>query len=870
MKEVPTPLLKPKPLAERTLAFGRSRGKSGPRSLLPPRTRNSQRSRGLASRFQAVIGGKEEVKELETTDSPTTETTTTVPTTTPTSTTTTEVPTTAAAVPFSKRRTQNHGASGRSRSLPFARRNGRRGGFLQKDQNAASSDRSQVLASFLSAAVGNADNHSRTKRMAQFGARSRGRSSLRSSSAQRSDLDTAESAAGEVTDTGSSRRSRLAGRRRQRPSAVKQEEEVPRARAAKPTAAQPTEKQQFTLTPNRSRGRNSGTRRSLPGSRSRRPTSSGSETSATSSGSSSGGAVSLRQRLAARLGATAAKPTPSLPRRGSTRQSSRSPSRSRGSSGSAPRRNRRPNLFASRGGSRSQQNSFNSAQDIDPTPVLPEGSIIVVSEKPTTTSIPVVEGGRTSFKEILQATTVTATLGPNQYTEVEGLDGELRTHVGEKTTVGVAGLTEVTTSFLQPTEIKTAVRTQTKIRGRNSPSYFSYIQPAFTVQPEVRTAAAATSQFPQQQQNNPLALLLMQLLRGQQLNNNGFSTPPLTGRLGGGVQSGPPRQAYRTVTHTTTYVTTLTESALTTVPIFFGGRRTSTVIVNTDVQVITATEVITSSQAIPGQTIAPANNFANGGGLAGLGGLGTGNNFGLNQQQLLLQQLLLQSQQQQQLFQPQQQQQFQPQPQLPQPQPQQPLIRPTREPALLNQQETSSIPPQLEELFRQATEVALEEAARPSTSVETIFVSGSRPGEFFTRLSTVFLDQTDSVQSGGRLSRGRARSRLGRGKRSPSAPVRVLHTELPAVQHRDASEPRNEVSILDHYVMSAMNEIDPGAPDAIGATQTLESARRGVTLRQDALPGVTYVLVQTTGVAGKVQLPSELHQHAALHRGVIA
>ena len=425
--------------------------------------------------------------------------------------------------------------------------------------------------------------------------------------------------------------------------------------------------------------------------------------------------------------------------------------------------------------------------------MLPEGHIIVISDDPITTSIPLVENGQTTYKEVLSATTVTATLEPDQYSVTE-VAGELRTHVGFSTAIGAGGLTEVSTLYLTPTEIKTGVYKTTRVRGRPSSSVSSYIQPAFTVAPEVSTVPASPLQQRPGQNNNALMLLLRQLLGGQQPGQPNFGSPPIN------VPTPKPKQAYRTFSHTTTYVTTLTESALTTVPIFFQGRKTHTVIINKDVQVITATEVLTSSEAIPGQTVPPA---------AGFGGGGFGNTgFGLTPQQLLLQQLFAQPAQQP-LFQ----------------QPQLPLIRPTREPVFA----APSQPPQLEELLRQATAAPV---AAPSSSVVTVYISGSRPGEFFTRLSTVYADGS---------RRGRARRHTG-----------GLQTALPGAERSPplsgARAPPSE-DPLQFYLMPAMNEVE-AAPATSRATQTLESAgaRPSIAVPHvlDTAPSATYVVVKAT------------------------
>ncbi|XP_043217421.1 mucin-17-like [Amphibalanus amphitrite] len=805
----------------RVLAFGRNRSVGGTRNALPLRRRPKPGGRGgLISRFSSVIAGGE-----ETTTTTTTTTTTEAPTEPPT-----EPPTERPTKPeeqeelteITPRRVRGRGRGrlavrGQPQTIRRTVRRrrpirGRRRRPVEENdlQGAGSEVYEQYVAaeplpehnnffeqnhflddagSEVAVVVSDVDPLqaaaegailSRTKRQSSFGARSRSRASRGDSLSKQETL--IEAADHSVSSTGTRARRQNRGRTRARNS---RQSEANRGRNVDPTPSEDT-KEKFTLTSGRSRGSSrsrsrtgssrtssSSTRRAIPGSRRNRPSS--------SSGSGSGLAVSLRQRLQqAQVAAAgisepprATTPEPAPSRGTSSRgSSSRRPS-PRGPSGSRIRQ-RQP-LF----GQDRTRDPPDPEPEIIPTPVLDEGQIIVVSAEQVAVSIPVIADGRTSFRDVFTANTVTNTLEPGQYTETE-VNGEMRTHVGTKTAVGSGGQTELSTLYLSPTEIKTSLRIPTKIRGRISNVRSTYTQPGFTVVPEVNTVSAAQIQPSPAlaNNNNPLTALLQQLLASQ-----GQPAPVLSGSFNAPVAA-PPQQAFRTVSYTTSYVTTVTESDFTTVPIFFQGRKTHTVIINSDVQVITATEVITSTERIPGQTAAPAAAF---GGLGvGLGALG-----GLTPQQLLLQQLLNQP-----------------------PRLQLPAIQPTAARSLLPQ---SQPPPQLEELLRQATEVDQQQPAAQqqpaSTSVVTIFVSGSKPGEFFTRLSTVTLDGPEVT----RIKRGQL----------PTAAVRP--TEIPAFIETDQGlfkVPKNAQVFgdLDFYVMSAMNEIEPDMIK-LGATQTLESVK---------------------------------------------
>ena len=152
------------------------------------------------------------------------------------------------------------------------------------------------------------------------------------------------------------------------------------------------------------------------------------------------------------------------------------------------------------------------------------------------------------------------------------------------------------------------------------------------------------------------------------------------------------------------YTTTLTNIESTVLPITLRGREIKTTLVESKTEVVTATELSTETKIAPTQTLPAAG---------GLGGLilptqsNPLSNGGLTpdlQQQLLLAQLQQQ---------------------------------------LLNQQLLSQVNLDQEGAsVVEQTQIPDPAAVAPSTSVKTIFVSGSKPGEFSRIVTTVTLDGT--------------------------------------------------------------------------------------------------------------------------------
>ncbi|XP_034477293.1 serine-rich adhesin for platelets-like [Drosophila innubila] len=228
---------------------------------------------------------------------------------------------------------------------------------------------------------------------------------------------------------------------------------------------------------------------------------------------------------------------------------------------------------------------------------LGSATITVTHVIPAEVTVPVVNGQVTEYKNIVTGKTSIEVLGPNQYTKILGNNGQASLYLTrEDTSISPAGVTELTRYLLHDTTTTTVTFTPTTIRGRKTS--FSHILPStvYSVENVVSTVQ------PQISANAPLAnILLSQLLLG----NINLPANQLLGALGqpqgqsivgvaGLEPSLPPQPApqpqteYRT--HTSTYVTTIYDGKSTILPITFQGKKILTTVFDTTAQTITATE----------------------------------------------------------------------------------------------------------------------------------------------------------------------------------------------------------------------------------------------------------------------------------------
>lgn len=265
-----------------------------------------------------------------------------------------------------------------------------------------------------------------------------------------------------------------------------------------------------------------------------------------------------------------------------------------------------------RGSTRARGRIANDAIDYEYIPNF-DGTITVTHHIPTEVTIPVVNGGNTEYKNIITDKVSTEILGPQQYSTTSRAHNGLTLVLSSEATNIVKGATEITQFFLKETPTSSVTFTPTQINRRKTS--FSHIVPStvYNVEPVVSTIQ------PQISADAPLAnILLSQLLLG----NLGGALPQqqllgLGGQLGGQLPFNPiqttqlaPVTDYKT--RSTTYVTTLSNAEPTILTVTFRGKEILTTIYDDNVNVITATEFITDTiVTTPTQQVQPTQNINN-------------------------------------------------------------------------------------------------------------------------------------------------------------------------------------------------------------------------------------------------------------------
>ena len=208
--------------------------------------------------------------------------------------------------------------------------------------------------------------------------------------------------------------------------------------------------------------------------------------------------------------------------------------------------------------------------------------ITVTHLVPVATQIPVVEFGNTELRDILSS---------SPSLEVVAVTALKSTDINESpviyanayTLAPQAGIKDIQFDALRATETTSITYTPTRIRGRRTS--FSHIVPTTIYNVETVTTRIVEPV----DQNSLLNSLLQQLLLGG--GTNPAQPNPLLPNPVPVSQS--PVTNY--VTHTSTYVTTITTEDSTELPITFRGREVTTTIVESSTQVITATEFSTET-----------------------------------------------------------------------------------------------------------------------------------------------------------------------------------------------------------------------------------------------------------------------------------
>ncbi|KAG8338616.1 hypothetical protein J6590_000290 [Homalodisca vitripennis] len=443
-----------------------------------------------------------------------------------------------------------------------------------------------------------------------------------------------------------------------------------------------------------------------------------------------------------------------------------------------------------------------------------DGTITVTHQIPTEVTIPVVNGKVTEYKNIITAKPSLEVLGPHQYTTGTAKDGNVVIQLtSEITSTLPNGAMEVTKFLVYETPTTSVTFTPTTLRGRKTS--FSHIVPStvYDVKQEVNTIQ------PQIAANAPLAnLLLSQLLLGNlNLQPNAQQLNPLLGLQNQQLAPSTPTTEFKT--KTTTYVTTVTEHTSTVLPLTFRGKEILTTIVDSSTQVITATEYLTETVVVTPTAALAANpqqiNSLLIPALLQAQLLGPAPQqptinplLGTLQQQILPQDILNIQEEKLQVEEPTQR-----------------FVmrrRPNEESddsLTLQESELEDVvdQPKLEPKTRKKIKVKNgskkpQDAPPPpiaDTSVVTLYVSGRRPGEFSTVLSTVTLGEESSVT---------VRKREVEYKFDDIDKYKLEYSKLPEI---GSSFSTPDDGFENYYVMSALNEVSVEGSEQ--ETQSLES-----------------------------------------------
>ncbi|GFG33362.1 hypothetical protein Cfor_04066, partial [Coptotermes formosanus] len=446
-----------------------------------------------------------------------------------------------------------------------------------------------------------------------------------------------------------------------------------------------------------------------------------------------------------------------------------------------------------------------------------DGSITVTHRIPTEVTIPVVNGRITEYRNVITASASTEVLGPHQYTVSTAKDGNTVLYLTSEVTGTLpGGVTEITQFVIHETPTTSVIFTPTIIRGHKTS--FSHIVPSTVYDVE---QVVSTLQ-PQISPNAPLAnILLSQLLLG----NLGLQ-PNLNPLLALNNPGPPPSPTTEFKTRQTTYVTTVTKGMSTVIPLTFRGKEILTTIVDSSTEVITATEFITDTIVVtPTAALNAGSNQLNSLLLPAL--LQAQLLGGQTQQQPITSNPLLAGLQQQI-----NQQESKPvhdialediAPELPSRHRQRPpddadrLARDSEkeildDDAVQNVKEEESGRDRTFKTSRKKSRTDKKPPDPPpipaETSVVTLYVSGRRPGEFSTVISTVTLgDESSAVIK----------------KREVEfvAPEMFILKASQVPEIGGSFPTSDDDGYLDHYVMSAMNEVSGQASET--ETQSLES-----------------------------------------------
>merc|ERR1712012_1205508 len=206
--------------------------------------------------------------------------------------------------------------------------------------------------------------------------------------------------------------------------------------------------------------------------------------------------------------------------------------------------------------------------------------ITVTHLVPVATQIPVIEFGNTEFRDILSSSPSLEVVAVTALKSTDINESPV-IYANAHTLTPQPGIKDIQFDALRATETTTVTFTPTRIGGRRTS--FQHILPTTIYNVET----VSTRIVEPVDQNSLLNSLLQQLLLGGATNPSQQNQQPL-----GPIQT---TQATEFVTHTSTYVPTITTEDSTIIPITFRGREVTTTLVESSTQVITATEFSTET-----------------------------------------------------------------------------------------------------------------------------------------------------------------------------------------------------------------------------------------------------------------------------------
>jgi len=225
--------------------------------------------------------------------------------------------------------------------------------------------------------------------------------------------------------------------------------------------------------------------------------------------------------------------------------------------------------------------------------------ITVTHQVPVATQIPVIEFGKTTFRDILSTSPSLEVVAVTALKSTEISESPI-IYANAQTITAQPGVQNILFDALRATETTSITFTPTRIRGRKTS--FSHVLPT-----TIYNVETVTTQIVEPvDQNALLNSLLQNLLLGQnQSPLNPLQKNPLQpNQPVANVQKTP---VTNTLTHTSTYVTTITEEDSTVIPITFRGKEITTTLIESSTKVITATEFSTETvvQSVPVPVVAP-------------------------------------------------------------------------------------------------------------------------------------------------------------------------------------------------------------------------------------------------------------------------